>query len=95
MWQKKSNIFEVSGSGIEWKLHSKGFDEELEEGQVKSHLFHCEVSPPRTQELNNLKFHSSDPGAAVQDPLLRLKAICHKSWLQWGNSVQVSGKTKY
>ena len=25
----------VSGSGNEWKLHSKGFDEELEEGQVK------------------------------------------------------------
>ena len=25
----------VSGSGYEWKLHCKGFDEELEEGQVK------------------------------------------------------------
>ena len=24
----------MSGSGTEWKLHSKGFDEELEEGQV-------------------------------------------------------------
>ena len=31
----------MSGSGIEWKLHSKGFDEELEEGQVRPPIFHA------------------------------------------------------
>ena len=25
---------QVSGSGTDWKLHSKSFDEELQEGQV-------------------------------------------------------------
>ena len=39
----------MSGSGTDWKLHSKGFDEELDEGEVgprkciKFHIFNLNI----------------------------------------------------
>ena len=49
---------------------------------------------PRPTTKRYLKSYCSDSGAAVQDPLLRLEAICHKSWVQRRNSMQVSGNIR-
>merc|ERR1711962_1011741 len=54
-----SPLVEISGSGKSWKLHSKSFDEELDEGQVLELRFEARFSGAKP-DVSKIGFNGKD-----------------------------------